>query len=257
MNKIEPEIVYEDDEILVCHKPGGIATQTKRLGQQDMESLLKNYRAQKGEPPYIGVVHRLDQPVEGVMVFAKTPRAASDLSRQVRQRDFGKHYLAIAPVAQGKKSAGVLIDYLVTDKKNNVTKVVEKGTAQAQLAKLEYKMIGQTRITGCESQSAGQTQMAKQGNSLASGAKTSDSEREQALALYDILLHTGRHHQIRVQFAHMGCPLFGDTKYGAPEEKTALALCSYRVEFSHPTSGKRMDFSIKPKNELFRMFEKG
>jgi 23S rRNA pseudouridine1911/1915/1917 synthase len=147
----------------------------------------------------------------------------------VRQRDFGKHYLAIAPVAQGKKSAGVLIDYLVTDKKNNVTKVVEKGTTQAQQAKLEYKIIAQAQIT----------------------------EREQELALYDILLHTGRHHQIRVQFAHMGCPLIGDTKYGTPEGKNALALSSYRVEFVHPTSGTRMDFSIKPKNELFRMFEKG
>jgi 23S rRNA pseudouridine1911/1915/1917 synthase len=252
-----------------------------------MESLLKNYRAQKGEPPYIGVVHRLDQPVEGVMVFAKTPHAASDLSRQVRQRDFGKHYLAIAPVAQGKKRAGVLIDYLVTDKKNNVTKVMEKGIAQAQLAKLEYKIIAQTQMTGRASQSAGQAQMAKQGDSLASRAKTPDGEREQVLALYDILLHTGRHHQIRVQFAHMGCPLFGDTKYGAPaenasgaptsrasdfpraqlhdfeirnrpgqhSEKNALALCSYRVEFVHPTSGKRMDFSIKPKNELFSIFK--
>jgi 23S rRNA pseudouridine1911/1915/1917 synthase len=244
MSSPEVEILFEDDEILVCHKPAGIATQTKRLGQQDMESLLKNYRAQKGEPPYIGVVHRLDQPVEGVMVFAKTPRAAADLSRQVRQRDFGKHYLAVAPEPKGEKREGVLVDYLAADKKNNVTKIVDKGTAGAKMAKLEYKIVAQTSVEQCGDRIAGQ-------------GTVPDGNSEQALALYDILLHTGRHHQIRVQFAHMGCPLFGDTKYGNPAGNPTLALCSTRVDFVHPVSGKRMDFSIKPKNELFRIFEKG
>jgi 23S rRNA pseudouridine1911/1915/1917 synthase len=240
MSSPELEIVFEDNEILVCYKPAGIATQTKRLGQQDMESILKNYRAKKGEPPYIGVVHRLDQPVEGVMVFAKTPHAAAELSKQVQQRDFGKHYLAVAPAKKGEKSEDVLCDYLVADKKNNVTKVVAKGTARAQLAKLEYRMIGQMDLP--------------------------DGEMEKEMALYDILLHTGRHHQIRVQFAHMGCPLWGDTKYGGQPEKQRngsdtcsavkkqLALCSYRVEFTHPTTGKEMDFSIRPKNEIFQSF---
>ena len=77
------EVIFEDKDILVCRKPAGVATQTKRLGQQDMESLLKNYRAKKGETPYIGIVHRLDQPVEGVMVFAKNQKAAANLSKQV------------------------------------------------------------------------------------------------------------------------------------------------------------------------------
>ena len=89
------KIIYEDEQLLVCHKPAGVATQTKRLGQQDMESLLKNYRASKGEPSYIGVVHRLDQPVEGVMVFAKTKEAASDLSRQVQMKEADKFYYAV------------------------------------------------------------------------------------------------------------------------------------------------------------------
>ena len=87
MNKFE--VIYEDDVVLVCYKPAGIATQTKRLGQQDLESLLKNYRAKKKETPYIGIVHRLDQPVEGVMVFAKTQKAAAELSKQVQQRSIG------------------------------------------------------------------------------------------------------------------------------------------------------------------------
>ena len=89
------EIIFEDNDIIVCHKPAGMATQTKRLGQQDMESFLKNYRASKKEEPYIGVVHRLDQPVEGVMVFAKNPKAATALSKQVQQRIIGKHYYAV------------------------------------------------------------------------------------------------------------------------------------------------------------------
>ena len=90
----ELEILYEDEALLVCKKPAGVATQTKRLGQKDMESLLKNYRASKGEVPYIGVVHRLDQPVSGVMVFAKTKEAASDLSRQVKTKLADKYYFA-------------------------------------------------------------------------------------------------------------------------------------------------------------------
>ena len=88
-------ILYEDDAILVCHKPAGVAVQTARLGEADMESLLKNYRAEKGEEPWIGVVHRLDQPVEGVMVFAKTKEAAASLGRQMRERLAEKDYDAV------------------------------------------------------------------------------------------------------------------------------------------------------------------
>ena len=93
---IDIEILFEDKDILICRKPAGVATQTKRLGQQDMESLLKNYRAKKGEPPYIGIVHRLDQPVEGVMVFAKNQQAAAHLSKQVQDRVIGKYYYAVS-----------------------------------------------------------------------------------------------------------------------------------------------------------------
>ena len=88
-------ILYEDEEVIVCEKPAGVAAQTRRLGQADMESLLKNYRAGKGEQPYIGVVHRLDQPVRGVMVFAKTKEAAADLSRQVQTKMADKFYYAV------------------------------------------------------------------------------------------------------------------------------------------------------------------
>lgn len=205
----QPEIIYEDQDILLCRKPAGIATQTKRLGQQDMESFLKNYRAKKGEPPYIGVVHRLDQPVEGLMVFGKNQKATAELSRQVRERIIGKYYYANSKHAP-KQSEGILEDYLLTDKKTNFTQVVDADCKGAKKAKLEYKVL----------------------------------EQQDGNVLFDIKLHTGRQHQIRVQMANMGCPLIGDNKYGTTESKEKLALCSYRLDFTHPTTKKEMHFTI-------------
>ena len=139
MNNID--IIYEDDDIILCRKPAGVATQTKRLGQQDMESLLKNYRAKKKEPPYIGVVHRLDQPVEGIMVFAKNQKAAAGLSKQIQQKIIGKHYYAISASSPEEK-CGMLEDYLLTDKKANVTSVVEvRRPKDAKKAVLELSLI--------------------------------------------------------------------------------------------------------------------
>lgn len=216
------QIIHEDNDIILCRKPAGVATQTKRLGQQDMESLLKNYRAKKGEPPYIGVVHRLDQPVEGIMVFSKNQSAAAALSKQVQQRVIGKYYYAVSAHTPAEPE-GVLEDYLFTDKKTNYTTVVEVSQ-DAKKAKLEYHVV----------------------------------ESTEEATLFDIQLHTGRQHQIRVQMAHMGCPLIGDSKYGEGAGTgtvgTGLALCSYRLEFVHPATGKKMDFSIEPQGEAFHKF---
>ena len=231
------EIIYEDNDIILCHKPAGVATQTKRLGQQDMESLLKNYRAKKGEPPYIGIVHRLDQPVEGIMVFAKNQKAAASLSKQIQQKIIGKYYYAVS-ACKPQKESGVLEHYLITDKKTNFTQVVEANSEKdTKFAKLEYRVVQTTE------------------------EKT----------LFDIKLHTGRQHQIRVQMAYMGCPLIGDEKYGVNlqilenestdegmllnrnnlHRKNNLALCSYCLQFQHPTTKKMMDFSISPKGKVF------
>lgn len=221
-----PEIIFEDKDIIVCHKPAGMATQTKRLGQQDMESFLKNYRASKKEQPYIGVVHRLDQPVEGVMVFAKNPKAAAALSKQVQQRIIGKHYYAVCtktvhtqlqPQEQTEElllgNTGTLTDYILTDKKNNISKVVSPEDAnknpQAKRAVLDYEVIKQ----------------------------------EQDKTVFDITLHTGRQHQIRLQLSNMGYPIIGDKKYGGIANDK-LMLCSYRIEFDHPINGTKMDFKI-------------
>ena len=218
MNR-EPEILFEDKDILICRKPAGVATQTKRLGQQDMESLLKNYRAKNGEPPYIGIVHRLDQPVEGLMVFAKNQQAAAHLSKQVQDRVIGKYYYAILKNTPAQRE-GVLEDYLLTDKKTNFTQVVESKMEGAKKAKLEYKVL----------------------------------ESKENKTLVDIKLHTGRQHQIRVQMANAGCPLMGDNKYGEAGAKNQLALCSYKLEFEHPSKKSPMRFEIQPLGKVFVEF---
>ena len=218
------DILYEDGALLVVYKPAQVAVETKKIGQQDMVSLLRNRRAVKGEEPYIGLVHRLDQPVEGVMVFGKTKEATADLSGQVRERTFGKNYYAIgrfdgtAPL----KGQGRLEDAILFDRKNNVSRIVEKNTKGSQQAVLDYSIIGQEAEETC----------------------------------FDITLHTGRHHQIRVQLSHAGYPLIGDRKYGygTQSESSSLALCSYRLQFFHPLTKKRMDFTIHPHNPLFCRF---
>lgn len=224
------KILYEDTDIIVCHKPSGVATQTKRLGQQDMESLLRNHRAQNGETPYIGVVHRLDQPVEGVMVFAKNQHTASELSRQVRERQIGKYYYAAVVLHAGRgdtdraesdtceiPQSGTLTDYMVWNPKTNVSTIV--GSQETQSGKAKKAVLDYTVIAA-----------------------------DDKLALLDICLHTGRHHQIRLQLSHMGYPIFGDSKYGKAGRKESLALCSYRLQFCHPCTRRQMDFSIEPDN---------
>lgn len=207
---ISLKILYEDDVIIVCEKPPGVATQTKRIGEKDMESMLRTYRTQKGEQPYIGVVHRLDQPVKGVMVFAKTKEAAADLSRQVAAKLADKFYYAmVAGVPEQKE--GTLEDYLLRDGKTNTSKVVPKETTDAKRAELSYEIL-----------------------------KT-DGKR----SILRIKLETGRHHQIRVQLSNAGWPLVGDRKYnGTARREEELALCSYKIGFAHPGTHRRMEFEI-------------
>lgn len=213
-------ILYEDEAIIVCVKEAGVATQTKQFGQKDMESILKNYRATKGEQPYIGIVHRLDQPVSGVMVFAKNKEAAADLSKQIATKAADKFYYAVTdgvPEAKNslKSGTGTLEDYLLRDGKSNISKVVSKGTAGAKRAELSYEVL---------------TQNGKN-------------------AIVRIKLETGRHHQIRVQMAHAGWPLVGDRKYNFKENMQSMSknvsLCSYKIAFRHPVTKKKMEFEIE------------
>ncbi len=206
-------IIYEDEAVIVCRKPAGVAVQTKRLGQPDMESLLKNYRAGRGEPPYIGVVHRLDQPVSGVMVFAKTKEAAAIMNRQIAAKAADKYYYAMVDGIPGRKKAA-LEDYLLRDGRTNTSAVVTKGTAGAKQAKLSYEVI----------------------------------ETGKDRAVLKICLETGRHHQIRVQLAQAGYPIVGDKKYNFKENIAPsvqpLALGAYKIGIKHPITRQKLEFEI-------------
>ena len=210
---MEPKILYEDDAILVCHKPAGVVVQTGRLGEADMESLLKNYRAGKGETPWIGVVHRLDQPVEGVMVFAKTKEAAASLSRQMRERLAEKSYYAVTDGIPAQKK-GMLEDYLIRDGRTNLSSVTERGAKGAKRAALAYEVI----------------------------------QEKDGRAILKIRLETGRHHQIRVQLSHAGMPVAGDRKYNFREHVLpragGLKLCACHLSFRHPVSRRKLEFEI-------------
>lgn len=207
-------IQYEDDALIVCVKEAGVATQTKNIGQRDMESMLRTYRMQKGEPSYIGVVHRLDQPVSGLMVFAKTKEAAAHLSRQIASKAADKYYYAVTDGIPAKQS-GKLTDDLLRDGRTNFSRVVTGNVPGAKRAELSYEVL----------------------------------EQKDGRALVRILLGTGRHHQIRVQFAHAGTPLVGDRKYNFEENirqtGEGLMLCSYKLAFVHPVTKKKLVFEME------------
>ena len=241
------EIIYEDEQILVCRKEAGLPVQSGRVQTMDLVSMLKNHLREKqrdGMEPYLGIVHRLDQPVEGLLVFAKTKKAAASLSAQVQDGRMEKSYLAAAVISgRNLPDEGVLENWLVRDTKTNRSRIVEKKEAGAKSARLEYRILQRRRLT----EGAGET------------------------ALVQIHLFTGRHHQIRVQMAGAGMPLVGDRKYGQPElqeygraegkagvtekkEKISLALCAWSLSFLHPSTGRQMEFQCEPEGEAFQPF---
>lgn len=228
-NNTENMILYEDKEIIVCHKVAGIAVQSARIGMQDMESSLKNYLASKnpGKMPYLGIVHRLDQPVEGVLVFAKNKKSAAGLTGQITSGTVTKEYLAVTD-QKPEKAQGHLEDYLKKDGKTNTSAVVTPKTDGAKKAVLDYEVLNEV-----------------------SDERTSTGKR----ILIRIQLGTGRHHQIRVQMAHAGIPLLGDRKYN-PEDSSGLplGLCSCHLVFLHPITGKKMEFQVTPKGNCFAGF---
>lgn len=257
-------ILYEDKDILVCHKPAGIATQTARVGQADMVSEMANYLAQ-GEKrpgiPYVGVVHRLDQPVEGILVFAKNRQAAADLSRQAAGDGMKKEYLALV-CGKSIQRTGELTDYLLKDGKTNLSRVVPSAVKGAKLARLSYEVV-RDDIAEILLPSQKENGGFSEGNGIEKDAGDSMAGWEEyglRCAVVRIRLHTGRHHQIRVQMANAGMPLLGDRKY-AGEAAAALseelgireiALCAYRLSFTHPRTGERMQFAIESEGAAFQ-----
>lgn len=241
---MQTKIIYEDEHVLVCHKPAGLATQSGRVGQPDVESELKKYlnrpggakRESKAQPPYLGVVHRLDQPVEGLLVFAKTKKAAAHLTKQLSEGSLNKQYYAFV-CGQPVKEDGELVDYLVKD--GNVARVVAGQTEGAKKAVLRYKVV--------------KASVANVAWKIAQDSVVAGAQIPTNVAILDIHIETGRFHQIRVQMSHAGMPLLGDSKYGTQESMDLskqlgirnVALCAYAVEFIHPVTGKKLGFNIQ------------
>ena len=219
-------IVYEDQDILVCRKPAGLPTQSARVSSPDLVSELKNHLAENGES-YMAVIHRLDQPVEGLLVFAKNRAAAKNLNEQLKKSEFDKVYYAVA-FNQPPLQEGMLEDYMV--KEGARAKIVPADTPGAKKAVLHYRMIA-----------------VKQGR-----------------VLYEVRLETGRFHQIRAQMAHAGMPILGDKKYADPaivmySEAHGIknvALCAFKLKLVHPGTGEEMLFVSKPAGEIFKSFKK-
>jgi 23S rRNA pseudouridine1911/1915/1917 synthase len=250
------EVIYEDKEVVVCRKLSGVPVHTPRLGQQDMVSLLRNYFAVKGEEnTQIFVVHRLDQPVEGIMVFARNKQAAANLSRQSRERSMDKCYLALVEGTFAEAS-GVLEDYLWQDKETNTSSVVAQGTPGAKHAMLRYQVEKVVKPEEAVSRdetipAAGKMDNGSQETGSLAGCQKHGGER----SLVRVWLETGRHHQIRVQMAYAGHPIVGDRKYnpGSVQGFMPVGLCAVKIAFVHPVTGRRMEFSVEPQGKLFRV----
>lgn len=212
-------IIYEDNHLLVVEKPINVPVQADKSGDEDLLTMLKKYLKEKYNKPgnvYLGLVHRLDRPVGGVMVFAKTSKAASRLSKQVQKHEFKKIYMA---VIEGKVSdSGTFKDKLKKDEKTNITRVSEDGKE----AELSYNLIGFVNN----------------------------------LSLVRISLKTGRSHQIRVQFSSRKIPLYGDQKYNPKAVKDQIALFASKLEFKHPITKEIMSFELPlPERYPFTLFK--
>ena len=205
MNGYNIQILYEDKELLVVQKPSGIAVAHARACQMDLVSYLRNLLASRGEKAEIFTVHRLDTNVAGVLVFAKTKKAAASLSCQVQDGTMDKIYEAHVS-GTIPENEDTLINYLVKDARTNLSRVVKDPKAPgAKRAELSYIKTGPDTLR--------------------------------------IHLKTGRHHQIRVQLSHAGMPILGDVKYGGPRAEM-LGLSAVELSFIHPTSGERMCFHL-------------
>ncbi len=239
------KIIFEDDAVIVVSKPAGTESQRGKSFAMDLESELKNYLAAKkpGKVPYLAVVHRLDRPVSGVMVYAKTKEAAASLSRQFSAGGAHKVYEALT-VGELQPKEGELRDWLFTDAKSNLTQVTDEGP-DAKEARLRYRMIPieESRVFSME-QKGEITTVSICGN--LAGTVTKDVKKQIFAVRIELL--TGRHHQIRVQLAQAGTPILGDTRYGIPcsgvQMRQKIALCAVSLVFKHPVTGKTLRFQL-------------
>ncbi len=220
MNKLN--VLYEDNHIIVVVKPINVLSQSDITGDDDMLTLIKKYLKDKYHKPgnvYLGLVHRLDRVVGGVMVFAKTSKAAGRLSESIRNNELKKEYLAICHGKVHEKDT--FIDYL---KKMDDFSTIVTNDKEGKLAKLSYELI--------------------------------DYNKEKDLSLVKVFLETGRHHQIRVAFSSRNHPLIGDKRYGCDNEDR-IGLFSYKLSFPHPVKKDIISFSYIPMDRPFNIFNIG
>lgn len=241
-------IVFEDDHLIICRKPAGFPTQTGNVGRADCVSELKNYlstKTKKAGEPYLGVIHRLDQPVEGLLVFAKTKAAAEDLSAQVQEGLLNKRYYAVVDgfpkvrECAGDEAGAVdeserwmsVENYMEKDARASAAEICAEPKEGTKPARLQYRVM--------------------------------QKQTEKGIAKIEVHLETGRFHQIRAQMAFLGYPLLGDQKYGTEESVTRskelgvknVALCAYSLDLVHPMTKERLGFICKPENPAFGLFD--
>ena len=211
------EILHEDNHIIVVSKPQGVASQPDESKDEDMLTKVKNYIKEKYNKPgeaFVGLVHRLDRPTGGIMVFAKTSKAASRLSEQMRNGDFDKTYFAVV-CGRPREAKGKIVSYLKKDEKTNMAVIVPQATTGAKRAELDYE-------------------------TLEYNAETNRS-------LVKVKLYSGRGHQIRVQMKSIKCPVFGDQKYGGENmPKVMLNLYAVELSFLHPTTKQKLIYRVYP-----------
>lgn len=215
--------VYEDNHLLVVVKPQGQLTQSDETGDLSLQDECKQYIKEKYQKPgevYLGLVHRLDRPVGGLVAFARTSKAASRLSEQLRVHHMEREYLAVVE-GEDLPARGDLRDWLLQGE-DGLVRVVPEGTPGAKEARLHYERLG-----------------AREGT-----------------ALVHLRLETGRKHQIRVQLSHLGYPICFDMRYGHGERGRDIALFGAVLRLTHPTLKKEMTFTACPENPAFRPYEK-
>ncbi len=211
MNKIE--VLYEDNHIIGVFKPNNILSQSDATKDIDLLTMTKEYIKEKYNKPgnvYLGLVHRLDRPVSGVMIFAKSSKAAARLTNMIKNHQIEKRYYAVINGTMKEKN-GVLKDYLLKDENGNAV-ITDKEHGKESI--LEYNVL----------------------------------EEKEGLSLIDINLKTGRHHQIRIQFASRNHPLYGDQRYGK-QDNNQIALHSYKLKFTHPVSKEIIEIIRKPEKK--------
>lgn len=212
-------ILYEDNHIIVVLKPQNVPTCEDESRDKDLLTMIKEYVKVTYHKPgnvYIGLIHRLDRPTGGVMVFAKSSKAAARLSEKMKTGDFEKKYLTVLVQAPKEKKA-VLTNYLKKNAVNNMVYISSQAVEGAKMAQLDYTV----------------------------------ADEKEGLCLTEVRLHTGRSHQIRVQMSAIGCPVYGDMRYGGEKAKKGkLALWAYYLAFTHPVTGERMVFKIQPPTDV-------